>query len=57
MMINDYKFSRVCLALARDTASKEKALPMHLHPLYQVNDFDCHGHDNDGGTMIYYTRR
>ena len=37
MMINDYKFSRVCLALARDTASKEKALPMHLHPLYQVN--------------------
>ena len=57
MIINDYKFSRACLALARDTASKEKALPMHLHPLYQVNDFDCHGHDNDGGTMIYYTRR
>ena len=36
VMIIDYKFSRACLDLGRDTASKEKAQLMPLHQPYQV---------------------
>ena len=36
IVIIDYKFSRACLALGRDTASKEKLRPMLLHQPYQV---------------------
>ena len=36
IVIIDYKFSRACLALGRDTASKEKVRLMLLHQLYQV---------------------
>ena len=36
IVIIDYKFSRACLALGRDTALKEKVRPMLLHQPYQV---------------------